>query len=67
MTARPTLLILSFSPIASDARVLKQVRMLAQDHDVTTCGYGPAVVLDDGSRLEVRDLMGFAEEVQNRW
>lgn len=52
MTARPTLLILSFSPIASDARVLKQVRVLAQDHDVTTCGYGPAVVLDDGRVVE---------------
>ncbi|MAB14021.1 DUF2804 domain-containing protein [Parvibaculum sp.] len=25
------------------------------------------VVLDDGSRLEVTDLLGFAEEVKNRW
>lgn len=25
------------------------------------------VGLDDGSRLEVRDLIGFAEEVHNRW
>jgi len=25
------------------------------------------VVLDDGSRLEVKDLLGFAEEVKNRW
>ena len=39
---RPSLLILSFSPIASDARVLKQVRLFAADFDVTTCGYGPA-------------------------
>ncbi|GAA2235041.1 glycosyltransferase family 4 protein [Rarobacter faecitabidus] len=36
------LLILSFSPIASDARVLKQVRGLSSDFDVTTCGYGDA-------------------------
>lgn len=40
MTAR--LLILSFSPIASDARVMKQVREFASDYEVTTCGYGPA-------------------------
>lgn len=37
-----SLLILSFSPIASDARVLKQVREFTKDYDVTTCGYGPA-------------------------
>jgi len=41
MSTRPRLLILSFSPIASDARVLKQVRLFADDYEVTTCGYGP--------------------------
>jgi len=40
--SRPSLLILSFSPIADDARVLKQVRLFAGRYDVTTCGYGPA-------------------------
>ncbi|MDU0347796.1 hypothetical protein, partial [Actinomyces sp. MRS3W] len=39
---RPRLLILSFSPIISDARVLKQVRLFTPTHDVTTCGYGEA-------------------------
>lgn len=39
---RPRLLILSFSPIASDARVLKQVRLFIPTHEVTTCGYGEA-------------------------
>ncbi len=38
---RPRLLILSFSTIAADARVLKQVRHFAERYDVTTCGYGP--------------------------
>ncbi|MGM7422535.1 glycosyltransferase family 1 protein [Cellulosimicrobium sp. ES-005] len=42
MSERPSVLVLSFSNIASDARVLKQVRLLAQDYDVTTCGHGPA-------------------------
>lgn len=36
------LLILSFSPIASDARVLKQIALLRDEYDVTTCGYGEA-------------------------
>lgn len=42
MSARPSVLVLSFSRIVSDARVLKQVRLLADQYDVTTCGYGPA-------------------------
>ncbi|WP_439565176.1 glycosyltransferase family 1 protein [Microcella sp.] len=39
---RPRLLILSFSPIERDARVLKQVTHFAERYDVVTCGYGGA-------------------------
>ncbi len=39
---RPSLLILSFSNISADARVLKQVTHFAEDYEVTTCGYGPS-------------------------
>lgn len=39
---RPRLLILSFSPLLADARVLKQIRLLTPLYDVTTCGYGEA-------------------------
>ncbi len=42
MSSRPTMLILSYSPIARDARVLKQVAHFTRDYAVTTCGYGPA-------------------------
>lgn len=42
MTALPTMLILSFSPIVGDARVLKQVARFTQDFAVTTLGYGDA-------------------------
>lgn len=38
---RPSLVILSFSAIASDARVLKQVEAFRDDYDVATVGYGP--------------------------
>src|SRR5690625_586906 len=34
--------VLAFSLLTEDARVLKQVRLLAQDYQVTTVGYGPA-------------------------
>lgn len=40
----PRLLIMSFSTIASDARVLKQVRRLASEYELHTIGYGPAPV-----------------------
>lgn len=39
---KPKLLILSFSPIVGDARVLKQVALFRDDYEVTTCGYGEA-------------------------
>lgn len=42
MTPRPTMLILSYSPIVGDARVLKQVARFTRDFDVTTLGYGDA-------------------------
>lgn len=41
-SARPSLLILSFSVIERDARVLKQVALFRDDFDVTTCGFGEA-------------------------
>lgn len=36
------LLLISFSPIVSDARVLKQVAAFREDFELTTVGYGPA-------------------------
>lgn len=40
--SRPRLLIIAFSPLLSDARVLRQVRLLCADYDLTTVGYGEA-------------------------
>ncbi|MDU1122624.1 MAG: glycosyltransferase family 1 protein [Dermabacter sp.] len=42
MNQKQRLLILSFSPIARDARVLKQVKEFAPRYEVTTCGYEAA-------------------------
>ena len=39
---RPRLLVLSFSPLRSDARVLRQIALFAPRYAVTTLGYGPA-------------------------
>lgn len=42
MDQRPTLLIMAFSTLVSDARVLRQIRLFTDDYAVTTVGYGPA-------------------------
>ncbi|MUK01787.1 glycosyltransferase family 1 protein [Vibrio cholerae] len=38
----PRLLIMSFSPLRSDARILKQIALFQDRYDVVTCGYGEA-------------------------
>src|SRR5690554_6047209 len=66
----PRLLILSFSSIAGDARVLKQVRLFAERYEVTTCGFGPA---PDGVVEHVRlgdehaSLTPYGRYVTLRW
>jgi hypothetical protein len=57
---------MNFEPIidrnsAVDLKILRSIQ-----HQVFGRFTGVAV-LDDGRRIEVKDLIGFAEEVQNRW
>ncbi|MCU1416323.1 MAG: hypothetical protein JWP32_497, partial [Schumannella sp.] len=42
MVERPRILSISFSPLRSDARVLRQLRLLGEAGDVTSLGFGPA-------------------------
>lgn len=44
MDDKATVLILSFSDIANDARVKKQVRLFADSYRVVTCGFGDQVM-----------------------
>ncbi len=41
MTSRPQTLVLSFSPIARDARVMRHISVLSRMSDVVSCGFGP--------------------------
>lgn len=41
---KPRLLLMCFSVIERDSRVLKQIRLLQRRFQVTTCGYGPTPV-----------------------
>jgi hypothetical protein len=40
MKSRPTICIISFSPIARDARVLRQIDYLAPHYDLAVLGHG---------------------------
>lgn len=52
MASRPQILCISLSPITRDARVLRQISVLAEFGDVTTVGYGPAPS-DSAQHLEI--------------
>lgn len=54
---RPALLILSFSDIASDARVLRQVRAFADEYELTSCGFG-AAPLEGVPHIEIPTRVG---------
>lgn len=41
---RLRILVLTFTPIRSEPRALKQIKLLAQEHDVTSAGFGPPAI-----------------------
>ncbi|MGI8948577.1 MAG: glycosyltransferase family 1 protein [Ornithinimicrobium sp.] len=57
---RPRLLILAFSPLRRDARVLRQIRLLCARYAVTTVGYGPA---PQGEGIELAGHHRIPEEI----
>ncbi|PYD00203.1 glycosyltransferase family 1 protein [Microbacterium esteraromaticum] len=65
MSARPRLLILSFSPLHRDARLLKQINGFADRYDVTTCGFGPSP-RPDITHLRVDELKTRASSIVSR-
>lgn len=62
MTELPSLLILSFSPIRSDPRVLKQVELFRGLYRVATCGYGDAPEGVDAHFELPRDARGWPSD-----
>ncbi len=55
MTRNKTILVLAFTPLHQDARVLRQLRGLSRDHDVSVIAYGHLPPELD-SRVEMRAL-----------
>lgn len=57
---------MDFAPIVDRAAAFAMEDISSSQHQVFGRFSGVAV-LDDGTRVEVRDLIGFAEEVRNHW
>lgn len=57
---------LRFTPIIDRAADINLLVLRSVQHQVFG-RFSGHVVLDDGHRLEIENLLGFAEEVQNRW
>ncbi len=58
---------MTFEPIIDRASARDVCGLVRSIQHQTFGRYSGHVILDDGARLEVRDLLGFAEEVANRW
>lgn len=58
---------MTFEPIIDRASASDVFGLVRSIQHQTFGRYSGHVILDDGTRLEVRDLLGFAEQVANRW
>lgn len=57
---------MDFTPII-DRASLTDFKVLKSDQHQVFGRYTGTAVLDDGTRLQIRDLLGFAEKVENKW
>ncbi|MDE6259881.1 MAG: DUF2804 domain-containing protein [Oscillospiraceae bacterium] len=57
---------MDFVPVL-DRASCTDVKLIKSDQHQVFGRFSGTAVLDDGTRLEVRDLMGFAEKVENKW
>ena len=57
---------MDFSPVL-DRASCTDVKLIKSDQHQVFGRFSGTAVLDDGTRLAVRNLMGFAEKVENKW
>ena len=57
---------MDFVPVL-DRASCTDVKLIKSDQHQVFGRFSGTAVLDDGTKLEVRDLMGFAEKVENKW
>lgn len=57
---------MDFEPVINRA-ALTDVKLIKSDQNQVFGRFSGIAVLDDGTKLEVKDLFGFAEKVENKW
>ena len=57
---------MDFRPVM-DRSAKIDLKLICSDQHQVFGRFSGTVVLDDGRKLEIRDLMGFAEKVRNKW
>ena len=57
---------MAFTPVL-DRAACTDFKVLKSDQHQVFGRFTGTAVLDDGKRLEIRELMGFAEKVENKW
>lgn len=57
---------MNFVPVL-DRHTCADVKVIVSDQHQVFGRFTGTAVLDDGTEVEVRDLMGFAEKVRNKW
>ena len=55
-----------FEPVM-DRASRTDLKLICSDQHQVFGRFSGTAVLDDGRKLEIRDLMGFAEKVRNKW
>ena len=57
---------MDFVPVLNRS-ALTDLKILMSDQNQVFGRFTGTAVLDDGTKLEVKDLFGFAEKVENKW
>lgn len=57
---------MDFVPVINRASCT-DVRLIKSDQNQVFGRFSGTVILDDGTKLHIRDLLGFAEKVENKW
>ncbi len=57
---------MNFTPVM-DRSAKIDLRLICSDQHQVFGRFSGAVILDDGRKLEINNLMGFAEKVRNKW
>ena len=57
---------MAFEPVM-DRSAKIDLKLICSDQHQVFGRFTGTVILDDGRKLEIRDLMGFAEKVRNKW